>query len=95
MGEGTGGGVPPEAEENGVHAQERETNCSLQLERKIRQCARMLIAADGRTRASARLLKLPVHGTGNKKIGTSPQSACYSQTLPRPNNVHVISRDPQ
>ena len=30
MGEGSGGGVPPEAEENGAHAQERKANCSLQ-----------------------------------------------------------------
>ena len=40
-------GVPPEAEENDAHAQEREANCSLQ--HKIRKRARMLIVAGGHT----------------------------------------------
>ena len=48
MGEGSGGDVPPEAEENGAHAQEWEANCSLQ-HAKSENAARMLIAAGGHT----------------------------------------------
>ena len=40
------GDVPPEAEKNGAHAQEREANCSLQ-HAKSENAARMLIAAGG------------------------------------------------
>ena len=47
-------------------------------------------------KASAWLLKLPVPGTGNlKKIRYQRSVSQYSRTLPRPNNVHVFSRDPQ
>ena len=41
--------MPPEAEENGAHAQELEVNS---MQRKIRERARMLIAAGGRTVSS-------------------------------------------
>ena len=51
--------MPPEAEENGAHAQEREVNCSLQ--RKISKRARMLIAAGGHTVPSTE------HGKKEKK----------------------------
>ena len=40
--------MPPEAEENGSYAQEREANCSLQ-HAKSEIAARMLIAAGGHT----------------------------------------------
>ena len=49
--------MPPEAEENGAHAQGRQANCSLQCMRCSTKsenavnvdCSRMLIAADGHT----------------------------------------------
>ena len=40
--------MPPEAEENGAHAQERKANCSLQ-HAKSQNAARMLIATGGHT----------------------------------------------
>ena len=40
--------MPPKAEENGVHAQEREANCSMQ-HAKSENAAQMLIAAGGHT----------------------------------------------
>ena len=55
--------MPPEAEENGTHAQKWEVNCSLQRVRcsaKSRECAQMLIAAGGRTASTE-------HGVGKKK----------------------------
>ena len=61
MGEGSGGVVPPEAEENGAHAQEWEANCSLQ-HAKSENAARMLIAAGGHT---------VVYGTRGGGVGLS------------------------
>ena len=55
--------MPPEAEENGAHAQ--EANCSLQLQRKIRKRARMWIVASGHTVPSTK------HGKEKKKVGFS------------------------
>ena len=52
-------GVPPEAEENGAHAQEREANCSLQC--KIRKRAQILIVVGGHTVPSTK------HGGKKKK----------------------------
>ena len=56
--------MPPEAEENGAHAQGREVNCSLQRMRcsaKSEKRARMLIAAGGHTVPSTE------HGGGEEK----------------------------
>ena len=63
--------MPPEAEENGAHAQERKANCSLQ-HAKSENAARMLIAAGGHTvdygkRGKKVLKKLDFHYSKRKK----------------------------
>ena len=74
--------MPPEAEENGAHAQEREVNCILQ--RKIRKRARMSIVAGGHTVPSTK------HGERKRKEKEKKLDFDYSGEKMNRSEIHIL-----